>query len=56
MEWTKTLGTNFIEADSLSKDKTTLYEAFYNLSESAYSKFAELRDKLDLDYGKNTTA
>ena len=49
-------GTNFIEADSLSNDKTTLYEAFYNPSESAYGKFAELRDKLDLDYGKNTTA
>jgi len=47
---------NFIKADSLSNDKTTLYEAFYNPSESAYEKFNELRDKLDLDYGKNTTA
>ena len=49
-------GENFIEADSLSNDITTLYEAFYNPDESAYNKFAELRDKLDLDYGKDTTA
>lgn len=47
---------NFIEADSLSGDKTTLYEAFYNPSESAYDNFNELRNKLDLDYGTNTTA
>lgn len=49
-------GTNFIEADSLSNDKSTLYEAFYDPSESVYGKFKELRDKLDLDYGKNKTA
>jgi hypothetical protein len=47
---------NFSKADSLSNDKTTLYEAFYNPSESAYNKFKELREKLDWDYGKNTTA
>lgn len=47
---------NFLEADSLSGDKTTLYEAFYNPSESAYDMFNELRNKLDLDYGTNTTA
>lgn len=47
---------NFIKADSLSNDRTTLYEAFYNPSESAYLRFTELRSKLDLDYGKNTTA
>lgn len=47
---------NFIEADSLSNDMFTLYEAFYNPSESAYDKFKVLRDKLDWDYGKNTTA
>jgi hypothetical protein len=46
---------NFTEADSLSNEKYTLYEAFYDPSESAYKKFKELRDKLDLDYGKNTT-
>lgn len=50
------LDVNFIEADSLSNDKTTLYEAFYNPDESAYDKFRELRKKLDLDYGKDTTA
>lgn len=47
---------NFIKADSLSNDKTTLYEAFYNPSESAYERFKALQDKLDVDYGKNTTA
>lgn len=47
---------NFIKADSLSNDKNTLYESFYNPSESAYNRFKELRKKLDLDYGKDTTA
>lgn len=47
---------NFSKADSLSNDKITLYEVFYNPSESAYKRFMELRDRLDLDYGKNTTA
>lgn len=47
---------NFTKADSLSNEKNTLYEAFYNPSESAYQKFKELRSKLDLDYGKDTTA
>ena len=47
---------NFSKADSLANDKTTLYEAFYNPSESAYDEFKALRAKLDLDYGKNTTA
>lgn len=47
---------NFTNADSILNDTATLYEAFYNPSESAYQKFAQLRDKLDLDYGKNTTA
>lgn len=46
---------NFKKADSLSNNKTALYEAFYNPGESAYLKFTELRGKLDLDYGKNTT-
>lgn len=46
---------NFVKADSLSNDKTTLYEAFYNPSESAYEKFAQLRSELDLDYGTNST-
>ena len=47
---------NFSKADSLSNDKNTLYEAFYHPSESAYDKFKELRVRLDLNYGKNTTA
>ena len=47
---------NFSKADSLTNNKTTLYEAFYNPSESAYTKFSELRAKLDLNYGRNTTA
>lgn len=48
--------TNFSKADSLANDKNTLFETFYSPSESAYTKFKELRDKLDSDYGKNTTA
>ncbi|MDE5781493.1 MAG: hypothetical protein K2I03_08455 [Lachnospiraceae bacterium] len=47
---------NFSQADSLSNDILNLYEAFYDPSESVYDKFKELRTKLDLDYGKNTTA
>lgn len=47
---------NFSQADSLSNDPTSLYEIFYNPSESAYSKFKELRSKLDLDYEDNKTA
>ena len=47
---------NFSQADSLSNNILTLCEAFYDPSESAYDKFKELRAKLDLDYGKNTTA
>lgn len=47
---------NFIQADSLANNTTILYESFYNPSESAYRRFSALREKLDLDYGKNTTA
>ena len=47
---------NFCEADSLENDTSTLYEAFYNPSESAYKKFDELRKALDEDYDCNTTA
>lgn len=47
---------NFTMADSLSHDINTIYESFYNPSESAYQKFHELRNKLDLDYGDDTTA
>lgn len=47
---------NFSNADSLLNDKKTLYEAFYSPSESAYNEFKILRDRLDWDYGKNTTA
>lgn len=46
---------NFCKADSLSNNKAEIYEIFYNPSESAYDKFRELRDKLDLDYGDNST-
>ena len=37
-------------------NKKTLYEVFYSPSESAYNEFKVLRDRLDLDYGKDTTA
>ncbi len=47
---------NFSKADSLINRKEDLYEIYYNPSESAYDKFSELRNKLDLDYGKNSTA
>lgn len=47
---------NFIKADSLTNRPFDLYKEFYNPSESAYEKFNLLRDKLDLDYGKDTTA
>lgn len=47
---------NFIRADSLANDSITLYEAFYSPSESAYEHFSEMRETLDWDYGKNTTA
>lgn len=49
------LTENFMSADSLASNKTLLYEAFYSPSESAYSEFQELKKKLDLDYGSNTT-
>ncbi len=47
---------NFSNADSLLNNKKTLYEVFYSPSESAYNEFKVLRDRLDLDYGKDTTA
>lgn len=47
---------NFTQADSLANDTNTLYDIFYNPSESAYQTFIEMRDKLDWDYGDNTTA
>ena len=47
---------NFTKADSLTNRPFDLYKEFYNPSESAYEKFNLLRDKLDLDYGKDTTA
>lgn len=46
---------NFIQADSVANNLPILYESFYNPSESAYQRFSEMREKLDLDYGKNTT-
>ena len=46
---------NFTIADSLSYDVNTLYKAFYNPDELAYQRFQAFRNKLDLDYGKNTT-
>lgn len=47
---------NFINADSLSNNVETLYKEFYNPSESAYNNLKALRENLDLDYGKDTTA
>lgn len=47
---------NFSQADSLANSPRILYESFYSPSESAYQRFSEMRDKLDLDYGDNTTA
>ena len=52
----KNIKVNFSHADSLSNNTIFIYEAFYNPDESAYSKFKELREKLDSDYGNNTTA
>lgn len=46
---------NFLQADSLSYHIDDLYEMFYSPNESAYKEFSELRTKLDLDYGTNTT-
>lgn len=56
MNFGESSNINFIKAGSVSSDKTTLYECFYNPNESAYNKFKDLRDKLDMDYGNNTTA
>lgn len=50
------VNVNFTKADSLANNIMDLYKVFYNPSESAYDKFRELRDKLDLDYGRDTTA
>lgn len=47
--------TNFCEADSLSNSRDDLYEMFYNPDESAYTELECLRNKLDEDYGSNTT-
>lgn len=46
---------NFYNAGSLIKKKF-LYSCFYSPNESAYDKFKEMRNKLEEDYGKNTTA
>lgn len=47
---------NFIKADSLTNRPFDLYKEFYNPSESAYEQFKLLRNKLDMDYGNDTTA
>lgn len=47
---------NFSKADSLANNLDDIYKAFYNPSDEAYERFKDLRNKLDLDYGKNTTA
>lgn len=47
---------NFQIADSLGNDKKTIYEIFYSPNESAYRYLLGLREKIDWDYGKNTTA
>lgn len=46
---------NFSKADSLNLAEN-LYDFLYSPSEPAYTEFSRLRDLLDLDYGKNTTA
>lgn len=53
---TKLGSENFSKADSLQFSTVDLYNSFYSPDESAYKRFSELRDRLDLDYGKNTTA
>lgn len=55
LEQTKNAKVNFCHADSLSNNISSLYEIFYNPSESAYNELKLLRGKLDLDYGSNTT-
>lgn len=45
----------FCKADSLQNNTMDLYRLYYHPSESAYVRFDNLRKKLDLDYGKNTT-
>lgn len=47
---------NFNRADSLMDNIEDLYSLYYNPSESAYNKFELLKDKIDWDYGKSTTA
>ncbi len=47
--------SNFPRADSLSNSISDLYDLFYNPDESAYEEFSTLRNKLDMDYGNNTT-
>lgn len=47
---------NFTNADSLKNDKFSLYEGFYNPSESAYNKLMQMKADLDKDYGKDKTA
>ena len=47
---------NFTKADSLADNLENLYKIFYNPSESAYQCFCKMKEKLDLDYKKNTTA
>lgn len=51
----KSSDINFTQADSLSNDKQSLYQVFYNPSDSAYEELKEMKEKLDNDYGKNTT-
>mgnify|MGYP004534204687 FL=1 len=47
---------NFTQADSLASNEEDIYKIFYNPDESAYIELQEMKKKLDLDYGKNTTA
>lgn len=52
----KGITQNFTEADSLANNPDKVCQIFYNPSESAYEEFIHLREKLDLDYGNDTTA
>ena len=47
---------NFNIADSLGANKKEVYNLYYAPDESAYKRFKIMKDKLDWNYGKDTTA
>lgn len=52
----KSENENFQMADSLSSRVQELYDVCYFLDESAYEALKKMREALDFDYGKDTTA